>query len=505
MARADDRETAGDGDFGYRAGFRTQREEVRDRELPVEGSFPGWLRGDYVANGPGQFEVGGESLGHWFDPLAMLRRFRVHDGGVTYANRFVRSRDFAFARDHGRVRTGFPGTSPDRPVWERLRQALTGVFPDNPVIGVQRVGGRHLAVTESPWGLAFDPDTLETTGRVDLTDGLDADLTLAHVHYDHERERFLNLGVAYGRETTFTLFERPAAPTADGDLAPPEPLTRLRFDGAPYVHSFALTEDHVVVTVNAYGLDPRKLLAGAVTRDTFLDAFGPLSAPTRFVVLDRETGDHVRTVTAPPAFVYHHANAYERRAGGEREIVVDLVAFEDDRAVTGLTLANLRSESPDLPTGDLVRYTLPLSGDADGDDDRPTAVRRTLHEGPVEFPMVNYRERGGRRHRAVYLAETAPGSGSLPTALVKIDVGSGDVRRWREPGTHPGEPVFVPGPDGDGVLLSVVLEPDADRSTLYCLDAETLAERARAPLPHRLPYGFHGQFYGPAAPGRTMP
>jgi carotenoid cleavage dioxygenase-like enzyme len=87
-------------------------------------------------------------------------------------------------------------------------------------------------------------------------------------------------------------------------------------------------------------------------------------------------------------------------------------------------------------------------------------------------------------------------------------VGSGTVRRWREPGTHPGEAVFVPRPAGtaedDGVLLSVILDPARDRSVLVVLDAATLTERARAPLPHRLPYGFHGQFYGPDSPGRSV-
>ncbi len=510
MASADDPETGdsdgdaagGDGEYGYRAGFRTQREEVTDERLPVEGAIPEWLRGDYLANGPGQFEVGGDDLAHWFDPLGMLRRFRFDDDGVVYANRFVRSRDFSYARSEGGVRTPFPGTPPDQPVWERVRQTLSGVFPDNPVIGVQRAGDQHLAVTESPWGLAFDPDTLSTTGRVDLTAGLDVDLTLAHVHYDHEADRFLNLGVSYGRETTFTLFERPGdVPVGESD---PEPLARLRFEESPYVHSFALTADHVVVTVNAYGLDPATLLTGALTRDTFLDAFGPVDAPTRFVVLDRDTGEHVRTVEAPPAFVYHHANAFER----DDEVVVDAVAFEDERAVTGLTLDNLRSATPDLPTGDLVRWRLPLGDEGDGSE-RATADRETLHEGPVEFPMVNYRAVGGDEYRYVYLAETERGSGSLPTDVAKVDVESGQVRRWRDSGTHPGEPVFVPAPDADaeddGVLLSVLLEPGADRSTLVVLDAATLEERARAPLPHRLPYGFHGQFYGPQAPGRTMP
>jgi hypothetical protein len=92
---------------------------------------------------------------------------------VTYANRFVESRDYAFAERGGGVRTPFPGTPPDRPVWTRIRQVLSGTFPDNPVIGVQRFGEELAAVTESPTALTFDPDTLETTGRIDLTAGLD--------------------------------------------------------------------------------------------------------------------------------------------------------------------------------------------------------------------------------------------------------------------------------------------------------------------------------------------
>ena len=473
----------------YRAGFRTQDEELTNVQLDVEGAFPDWLRGNLVGNGPGQFEAGETELRHWFDPFGMLRRFRIEDGTVTYANRFVQSEDYAYARRKGGVRTPFPGTPPDRAVWTRLGQVLGGTFPDNPVIGVQRFGDEFAAVTESPTALLFDPDTLETTGQKDLTAGLDSDLTLAHVHYDHDAEAFYNLGVSYGRETVYTLFRRPASGGA------PTQLTKLRFDEAPYIHSFGLTEQYAVITVNAFGLDTTDLLRGAFTRETFLDAFQPLDAPTRFVVLDRETGAHETTVTAPPAFVYHHANAYER----DGEVVVDLVAFADDSAVTGLALSNLRSDDPDLPVGDLCRYRLPLSGEE--------ATRERLYEGPVEFPMVNYRRVRGQPHRYVYLAETDGGS-SLPTALVKIDVETDTVQQWRESGTYPGEPVFVGAPDAagedEGVLLSVVLDPGADRSVLVCLDAETLDELGRADLPHRLPYGFHGQFYGPESPGRSM-
>ena len=65
---------------------------------------------------------------------------------------------------------------------------------------------------------------------------------------------------------------------------------------------------------------------------------------------------------------------------------------------------------------------------------------------------------------------------------------------------YPGEPVFVPAPgataEDDGVLLSVILDPERGTSSLLVLDAATLAERARAEVPHHIPHGFHGQYFG---------
>lgn len=485
-------------DPAWAAGFETQSEET-SATLDVAGDLPAWLEGTYVANGPGAFEVGDRPLVHWFDPLAMLRRFRFVDGTVTYANRYVRSRDYAFAAAHGRVRTPFPGTPPDRPLPTRLRQALGGEVTDNPSIGVARMGDELLAVTESPWGVAFDSETLETRGRRDLTAGIDADLTLGHLHYDADEAAFYNLAASYGRgrEKGYTLFRRPAG--GDGGPADPEPLARLRVDRSylPYVHSFALTERYAVLALMPFGVEPRALLTGALRKRTFLDAFGPFDDPGRLLVLDRRTGDRVASVAVDPFFVYHHANAYETDAGGS--VVVDCVAYPDERAVTGLTLRNLRRESPDLPAGDLVRLRVDLGDGCTG--------RRVLHPGPVEFPAIHYRRYNGRPYRHVWLGEV--GSGPLPTRLARVDVRGGGASRYDPgPAAFPGEPVFVPRPDpdgeADGVVLSTVLDAGADRSVLVVLDGETMAELARAPLPHRLPYGFHGQFYDARDPARSM-
>lgn len=69
------------------------------------------------------------------------------------------------------------------------------------------------------------------------------------------------------------------------------------------------------------------------------------------------------------------------------------------------------------------------------------------------------------------------------TRLLKVDVVSKTSQEWKEEGTFPGEPIFVPHPEASqedhGVLLSVVLagashvfalrDPDAQRARFFLL------------------------------------
>jgi carotenoid cleavage dioxygenase-like enzyme len=114
----------------------------------------------------------------------------------------------------------------------------------------------------------------------------------------------------------------------------------------------------------------------------------------------------------------------------------------------------------------------------------------------------------------VALAATDPDPPvGLPTRIDRLDLATGDRRSWARPGTYPGEPLFVPRTpaserDGEtevGVLLVELLDPDADRTELVVLDAETCDRLARVTLPSAVPLGFHGQYLRPGHPHeRTM-
>jgi carotenoid cleavage dioxygenase-like enzyme len=91
------------------------------------------------------------------------------------------------------------------------------------------------------------------------------------------------------------------------------------------------------------------------------------------------------------------------------------------------------------------------------------------------------------------------GTGTFSGGIVKLDVERGEHATWTQDGQYPGEPVFVPEPGAEaedaGVLLSVVLDAARGTSFLLVLDAATLEERARAEVPHHIPFSFHGQFF----------
>jgi carotenoid cleavage dioxygenase-like enzyme len=195
----------------------------------------------------------------------------------------------------------------------------------------------------------------------------------------------------------------------------------------------------------------------------------------------------VRTAIADATFGFHHVNAF---ADGDR-LAVDVITYPDAAIIDQLYLARLRASAPLTATGTLTRFHVPFAGDA-------PVTRRILADIPLELPRINYQAHAGRPYRYVW-GTGIQTKGDFLDSIVKIDTETGAVATWHLAGLYPGEPVFVPSPsatsEDDGVLLSVVLDIDKDRSFLLVLDAATLNELARAAAPHAIPFHFHGNYF----------
>ncbi|WP_232700883.1 carotenoid oxygenase family protein [Halobacterium wangiae] len=481
----------------YRIGFESCETEYAGVDLPVEGSIPAWLDGALLRNGPGKFGPGeprggspnerattagnreqdGERFAHWFDGLALLRKFAVHDGSVTYTNRFLRTAEYRSVVEDGGLGAGQFGTNATPGFRSRLKSAVLPESTDNANVNVMRAGDAFLALTEVPERVAFDPRTLETEGSWRFDDDHDGHMACAHPVVDPETGATFDFSVRFGRHTDYVVTRLPAGETTR------DVVGTVSLSDAVYVHSFALTPDHVVLVACPLVVDVLGLLRPG-GHDTFLDALDwrPDRA-ARFVVLSRETGDIVSAPTAPPFFTFHHANAFRR---GD-DLVVDLVAFSDASVVTELSLSDLDAGSVTELDGDLRRYRVPLDGER--------TTQETLASGGLSLPRFDERHRG-RPYRYAYA--TRSGGRDAPNHLVRVDCWTGETRVWEQADAFCGEPVVVPRPggeEGDGVVLSVVLDAAREQSFLLVLDAGSFEEVARAWTPHVLPFDFHGQFY----------
>ncbi|MCS3640658.1 carotenoid oxygenase family protein [Salinibacter ruber] len=462
----------------YRRGFESLCQELHEPSLPVEGEWPDWLEGTLIRNGPAQFEVGDEDYNHWFDGHAMLHAFRMRDGTVSYRNRFVRSQSRTEALEQGRIARSEFATDPCMSLFGRVMSVFNPNPTDNASINVARLDDQYVALTATPLPVAFDPETLETAGVVEYDDDVDVDMSTPHPQVEPGTGRMLFHTLSFGRQCQYGVY----GTEAEGKTR--RPVATLDVDRPSYMHSFGMSERYVILSEWPLVVNPTDLL---LRGRPFIENFEwQPERGTRFRVLRKADGAEVATCEAEAAFGFHHVNAFER----DGAVVCDVVTYPDASVVEELSLDRLRSDAPSRGSGHLRRYRLPLDGGA--------AASTLRGEERIELPRIHDGPATGRPYQYVYGVGTRA-AGQFTDQLVKTDVPAGTAQTWHEEGTYPGEPVFVAAPDGaredEGVVLSVVLDPDAQQSFLLVLDAPSFTERARAAVPHPIPFGFHGQFF----------
>jgi len=459
--------------------------ETAPTPLRVEGRFPEWLSGTLVRNGPGMFDLKHASYRHWFDGLALLHSFAFAGGAVTYTSRYLDTP--AYRADSASGTLNFRGfaSDPCRSLFKRAMSLFTPT-PEgmNANVNVTRLGDDFIAMTETPMAIAFDLRTLATLRPYGYDDGADGterlkgSVTTAHPHYDPTRRLGYNYLLKFGLESVYQLH------SIQGGAR--RRLASIRAKTPAYIHSFGMTERYLVLV--EFSLILPSALTILLENKPFIEHYR--WQPERgavFHIIDKEDGSAVARAEADAFFAFHHVNAFER----DSEVIVDLCAYDDARLIDELRLDHLRGENPTITSGRLRRYRIPLSG--------KRATCETIGADTLELPRIHYRAHNGKPYRFVYGAGTRSAEADFLNQLVKIDAETGASLTWHEPNCYPGEPVFVPTPNGraedDGVILSVVLDSAAESSFLLALDAASFTEIARARTPLPVPFGFHGQYF----------
>ena len=460
----------------YNLGFQSQEKECVLRNLEVQGAMPDWLEGTLLRVAPSKFEVGPDAYRHWFDGLSMLHRFAFGKDGVHYSSKFLQSNTYRINTARGRIVLGEFGTDPCRDLFRKVQTFFAGPkSTDNGGVNVNLYGDTIGACTETPYPTAVDPDTLETLGGISYDDELGGHVTTPHPHYEPDG-RLYSFTTAFGPKTHYLLYTQ-----APGSLKR-ELVAKIPVEQPAYMHSLGMTENYLLLTEFPLVTNP---LHFRFTQKPFIEKHHwDAERGVTIHVVHKQTGE-VRTFDMEVCFSFHHANAFETESG----ITFDMLVYPDASVVQSLYLDQLRAGSAGLVAGHLWRCTIDFQSGA--------VQKKLVTEQRLELPQTNYSRINGRPYQYLYAAGNHQ-EGNFLDSLVKVAVNTGETTVWAEEGCYPGEAVFVERPgaqsEDDGVLLSVVLDTPARSSFLLVLQADTMKELARVPVPHHITFGFHGRF-----------
>ena len=486
-----------DSPHTYRLGFTNLMQEVSVDSILVVGNIPEWLSGTLFRNGPAQFTTQTSWVSNWFDGLAMVHAFSFNNGVISYSNRFLKSDDYRYVQKTGKM--DYEGFAQD-PCKSIFRQLFSFFVPaqkermPNANVNIACYTNRLVALTETPLPIEFDSATLETLGVMRYTDShAQVDIhDTAHPQYDSVRQEHIGYFTQFGRHSTHNVFR-----IKDGSTRR-EIIASIPTDKPSYMHSFFITERYAILTLLPLVVNPLALL---FKKQSFIKNFSWQPAlGTRLAVVDRINNKLYGIYKTAPFFAFHTVNAFEQ----DNSIVMDIVMYPDPSVINDAQFVKALAPWPSkkipvtiLPVdasrfdaGQLIRMTLNLSTEE-------VEVKK-LFDQFVELPRINYDHYSTKPYTYVYAYGKKHSPMYVADVLFKINVTDGIALEWHEPHCYPGEPVFVAAPrkksEDDGVVLSVVLDVQKGTSFLLVLDALTFKERARAWVPHHIPFGIHGLF-----------
>src|SRR5581483_3420462 len=359
---------------GPRHGFDSLRDEGRIDTLPIHGSLPSWLTGSLVRTGPALWDLEGQTMKHWFDGLAMLHRFSIADGQVSYAHRFLQTQAYRAAKERGRISYSEFATDPCRSLFQRVTAMFSPAISDNANVNLVKLGEQFVAMTETPLPVQFDAQTLETAGLAYRAPG---QLTTAHPHLDRETGGMINYAARLGPRNSYRFFRLP--PGSRG----PELIASRPVREPAYMHSFGQTPGWLVLAEFPFVVNPLSL---AFSGRPYIENYRwKPKLGTRIHLISRTVSGKVLSFETEARFAFHHVNSYE---DGE-DVVVDVCTYPDAGIVEDLYLEQLRAGKP-VAGAALERFRVsPATGEV--------GLERLLQE-PIELPRINY----GRCHERPY-------------------------------------------------------------------------------------------------------
>ena len=551
-------------DVGFNDLFEDDLIEINDPlilKFEDGHTIPNWLRGSLLRNGPavfGSLNKDKKQYTHIFDGLAKLSRFTFGDnvGEIQFQNSFIKSSWYEKIVKNNNDVPPSVTTGPVVPSFsliDNIYSALTSssLF-DNVPVNIHKIGtkGPIVATTDAPIQVAFNPDTLETIGKISYKNSITYPggielFSTAHPHYFKSKVDNDTWSINYFLEMRPLAI--PTLPSSNiahivkinSNLERHKVGSIALGDGViPYVHDFSITENYAILMVFPLFMNPISIINGKgflpqlewKKHCNFTQIY-VFDLNKKKITFDPLTGtsDNVYQFQTSPMWAYHHINAFEK----DNTIVVDVNGYETPDIVTAdngfAYIQNVKDRNKrinQVRDGNWFRILIPMQKNGTFIEySRLPAIDKNGKSYTAELLRTNDNLAQGVERRYSYGFTGFPGkdrnndygndkTGSFTTwSIVKLDhhiaqsllINNDNIlpsiKSWSQCNCYPSESIFVSKDkdnvtedSDDGVVLSVVYDGKKKQSFLLVLDGITMKELGRVYLTKRIPFSFHGTF-----------
>ncbi|XP_011149993.1 carotenoid isomerooxygenase isoform X2 [Harpegnathos saltator] len=378
----------------------------------LTGTIPKWLKGTLLRNGPGKLKVGEYTFQHLFDSSALVHRFEISDGKVTYQRRFIQTEVYKKNMAARRIVMTEFGTratpDPCRSIFHRVATIFNSdeKFSDNTMISVYPFGDEYYTFTEAPVMHRIDPKTLETMGKVNVSQYVNIVNHTSHPHVMTDGTVY-NVGLSltplgprynvvgfypsrvtvdeFGEEKELSMFDQATIVAS----------VPCRWTLNPsYMHTFGITENYFIIVEQPLAISMVSMMVVHVKQEPMVNSFKwHENENTLIHVISRETGKTVKTFVAETFFFLHIINQFETR---DRDyVVLDVCCYRDPKMLECMYIDSMKNmhENPDYANmfrGRPLRFVLPLKEPcADTPPEHNLITIKTVHQSLDLFRNVD--------------------------------------------------------------------------------------------------------------------
>lgn len=435
--------------------FAPLRTEDNFDHLEIIGKIPDDLNGVLLRNGPNpQFDPIGAY--HWFEGDGMLHAIRIQNGSASYDNRWIKTPRFMLENKAGK-----PLFGADLSDTGNVENTESGTANTN-IIAYHE---KFLALNEGESPFEINLKDLSAVGSYTFDEQIKRRLT-AHPRIDPDSKEFITY--SYIGEDEKLMYYR--LDNQNKLIVEKE----IKWPYAAMMHDFVNTQNYVIFPIFPCTMSFARMMRG---ENIFMWEGDKLNT---FFIITNKMGDEIARVETDPCHAYHFGNAYE---DGENIIIDAMVGKR-----VGLMPDRFGKIGDAHPR--LGRWTINLK--------TKSIVLNYLDETVGEFPRFDERSNGKPYQHLYVCGQVKPSDDAMFDRIMHYDLKNNIKTEHHFGNNVPWEPVFVAKSEkeGDGYLLTVVYRTAENRSDLVILDANNIAAEPIAiiKIPHRIPYGFHGNF-----------